>query len=80
MEKLEEFDRFVSDGIEYILSKRGRTSQDAEDSSSISDGNTLARLKDVQAQVARMIDQLRTGLRDHSDIFSTNAEDYIGRE
>lgn len=82
VEKLEEFFNFVEDGIHFILSKGDISSSEAgdRDGSNITSGSTLARLRDVQAVVARMTDQLKTGLRDQSDIFSTNADDYIGKD
>ena len=80
VEKLEEFFNFVSDGINYILIKGESSVQEGAESSSISSGSTLARLKDVQTLVSRMTEQLKTGLRDRTDIFSTNADDYIGKD
>ena len=80
VEKLEEFYHFVSDGIQFVLSKGDSATQEDANSSSISSGSTLARLRDVQALVTRITDQLKTGLRDQTDIFSTNADDYIGKD
>jgi hypothetical protein len=77
IDRMETFYAFVCDGIDYILSSRSSKREGAASSPQTSAALDLERFKDIQSLVGRLIGALRTGLSDGSDIFSTNADDYI---
>ena len=77
MEKLESFRDFLVSGIEFTLGSSDSNSRTGKEDAEYRSGRRLQELKDVLASVETVLRRLKTGLKDDTQIFSTDAEDYL---
>lgn len=78
VEQLERFADFVQSGVAFTVEAAAKP-REGEEGERPRSGN-LQELRDVLALTHKVLSKLTTGLSDSTDIFSTNAEDYIDKQ
>ena len=79
VEKFQVFSNYVEEGIEHLSQLIEQRSSESMNDQNDSGGKieTLQRMRDILWRMSEFSKNFKTGLSDDSDLFSTDAEDYI---